>query len=297
MSDTATDTLPAEAASSPFADVLRRARRAFARVQQWESTARTRWLLDYKFANGDDENNYQWPDDIYQNRETAERPSLTINKVRQHNLLITNDAKQQKQGIKYRPVGDGATQDAAEVAEGIVRHVENISHAQDARGLAITFQIEAGLGFTYIDTKFVSDKTFDQDIYILPVTDPMSCYLCEYTQPDGSAARAFDCSFEEGLMLLVVSPVLVANGSHGSAHLGGAQFAACRAIGPHRPVLEEQSSVESLNVIVCFTVRHSFSVGHCVLLSSCRPNGANVRMTTRAVNQRRARADTIAGSA
>lgn len=174
----------------PEQDVVNRATRRFKRCERWESTARQRWLYDYKFANGDDENNYQWYDDIYTSRSTEHRPTLTINKVRQHNLLITNDAKQNKQGIKYRPVGDGATRRAADILEGIARHIQNISHAQDARGMAIDFQVEAGLGWTRIVTAYVSDDTFDQEIYIRGIADPLSVYLDpDATEMDGSDAR------------------------------------------------------------------------------------------------------------
>lgn len=191
MSDTVDD-LPDDVTDEPFRDVVNRATKRFKRVQQWESTARQRWERDYKFANGDDENNYQWPDDIYNSRTGigSERPTLTINKVRQHNLLISNDAKQHKQGIKYRPVGGGATRDAADVLEGIARHIQNISHAQDVRGKAIDFQVEAGLGFTRIVTEYVTDDGFDQEIYIKGIDDPLSCYLYDYTLPDGSDAKA-----------------------------------------------------------------------------------------------------------
>ena len=189
MSETLEYDLPDEEAGE-FQEVINRAKRRFKRVQAWESIARERWERDYKFANGDDENRYQWPDDISQARDSEQRPSLTINKLRQHNLMIKNDAKQNKQGIKYRPVGDGATRTSADVLEGIARHIQNISHAQDVRGRAIDFQVDAGLGFTMIDTDYVSDKTFDQDIYIRGNDNPLTTYLCDYTLPDGSDAKA-----------------------------------------------------------------------------------------------------------
>ena len=156
MSETLEYNLPDDEADE-FRDVVNRAKRRFKRVQAWEAIARQRWERDYKFANGDDENNYQWPDDIYQGRNGDDRPTLTINKVRQHNLLISNEARQNKQGIKYRPVGGGATRQAADVLEGIARHIQNISRAQDARGVAIDFQVQAGLVFTRVDTDYVSD--------------------------------------------------------------------------------------------------------------------------------------------
>jgi hypothetical protein len=170
--------------------IVREAHRRFDRCQKWEATARLRWIDDYKFANGDSDNHYQWPDEIYGQRENEAAPTLTISKVRQHNLQIINDAKQRKSSIKYRPVGDGATAKAAEVYEGIVRHIENVSNASVHRGMAIEFQVQAGLGFTRVTTDYEHDKTFDQEIYIRGIPDPSACYLDpDAVELDGSDAR------------------------------------------------------------------------------------------------------------
>ena len=170
--------------------VIREAHKRFAWCQQWESTARNRWMEDYKFAHGDSENNYQWPDIYYQARNAVDRPALTINKVRQHNLLIINEAKQRKSGIKYRATGDGATAKAAEVWEGIARHIQDISRAQIAFGMAIEFQVDAGLGFTRIVTDYVDAKSWDQEAYILTVDQPMSVFLDpDARELDGSDAK------------------------------------------------------------------------------------------------------------
>lgn len=170
--------------------IVQEAHKRFLRCEKREATARRRWLEDYQFANGDSENNYQWPDRLYEARLSEERPALTINKTRQHNLQIINDARQNKSGIKYRPVGDGANVKSAEVLEGLARHIQDLSNASTARGQAITFQVEAGLGFTRIVTDYEAENTFDQEIYIRPIDDPLSCYLDpDCTQLDGSDAR------------------------------------------------------------------------------------------------------------
>lgn len=170
--------------------IVREAHRRFERCQKWEAIARQRGLDDNKFAHGDSENNYQWPDRIYSDRVTNDQPALTINKTRQHNLQIINDAKQKKSGIKYRPIGDGATAQAAETLEGIVRHIQDVSNANMHRGTAIEYQVNSGLGVTRIVTRYEHDRTFDQEIYIAGVTDPNSVYVdCDSIEPDWSDAR------------------------------------------------------------------------------------------------------------
>jgi hypothetical protein len=167
--------------------IVREAHREFRKCQKRESEARQRWNDDEKFANGDAYNNFQWPDAIYQTR--GNRPSLTVNETRQHNLHITNECKQNKATVKYRPVGDGATAQAAECWEGLYRHIANVSNAQMAQGMAIDFQVRAGLGFTVVESDFVDQKSFDQEIRIKSVPNPMGCYLCDSVELDGSDAR------------------------------------------------------------------------------------------------------------
>src|ERR1700761_4331634 len=126
MLDATQDEEIPRADEGPNQAVVRRAHLRFKKCQKWETEARARWLDDYKFANGDAYNNFQWPDAIYQTR--GDRPTLTVNETRQHNLHIINEAKQNKATVRYRPVGEGATPESAEIYEGIYRHIQNISN-------------------------------------------------------------------------------------------------------------------------------------------------------------------------
>lgn len=170
-------------------EIVRRAHRRFKRCLAWESVARSRWRDDVKFANGDAYNNFQWPTAIMDDR--GNRPSLTINKTKVHNRHIINDAKQNKAGIKFRPVGDGATAAAANVWEGIARHIENNSRAQaNVYGPAITSQVDGGLGFSRVVTRYPDETTFDQEIYFQTVPTVEGTYLDpDSREIDGSDAR------------------------------------------------------------------------------------------------------------
>jgi len=190
------DTLdqPVTEGEGRYAQVVARAHRRFKRCQAFESDARNNWLMDYKFANGDDYNNWQWPATVYQDR--GARPSLTVNETRQHNLHIINEAKQNKAAVKYRPTGNGATAAAAEVYEGLYRHIANISNAQMAQGVAINFQVTAGLGYTVIEADYpeanplTGPEAYNQEIYIRTVPNPMSVMLdVDCQEPDGTGAR------------------------------------------------------------------------------------------------------------
>lgn len=176
--------------SESSAEIIRQAKKRFKRCEDWESNARKLILSDIKFANADPDNGWQWPNDLRVNRETDKRPCLTINEVRQHNLQIVNDAKQNKPSVKARPAGGKASYEAAQVFEGIIRHIEYISKAQQAYDVATRFQVEGGYGVWRIVTEYLDNDTFDQEIFIRTIDDPFSVYFDpDAKEPDKSDSR------------------------------------------------------------------------------------------------------------
>ena len=174
-----------------FEKILRRAQDRFKRCEDWESYARRLFMDDIRFANADADNKYQWPTRMWNDRQRDERPALTVNKVRQHNLNIINDAKMNKPGIKYRAAGNGATAEAARIWDGIARHIEYQSNAPAHYDHATTFQVEAGIGYLRVTTDYVDENSFDQEIYISSIADPLSVYI----DPDARAPAKEDARF------------------------------------------------------------------------------------------------------
>lgn len=170
--------------------IIAEAKRRFKQCEEWESRARKLFLEDIKFANADSDNGYQWPNEIRRNRDIDERPCLTINKTRQHNLQIINDAKQNKPRAAVRPVGNGATYDAAQVFEGIFRHIEYISNAGVAYDTATSFQVQGGIGYWRVVTDYLGNDNFDQEIFIRRIKDPLTVFIDpDINEVDGSDAR------------------------------------------------------------------------------------------------------------
>jgi hypothetical protein len=174
-----------------LSDLVTEAQERFERCLKWEQTARQHFLDDYKFANADAYNGYQWPNDLRRTREVDDRPSLTLNGVRQHNLQITNDAKQNKPGIKVMPTGNEATFESAQVLSAMMRHIEYDSNAITAYDTATHFQVNAGWGYLRVVTEYDDDDTFDQSIKIKRVIDPLTIYL----DPDAKEADKSDAKF------------------------------------------------------------------------------------------------------
>lgn len=167
--------------------VVAEAMERFQACQDWESQARKRFIDDYKFANADVYNGWQWPNEVKRNRDVDERPCLTLNQVRQHNLQIKNDIKQNKPAIKVMATGGGATYDAAQVLSALVKHIEYQSRAAEAYMTASDFMVDSGWGYLRLGTRYVDEKSNDQEIVISRVKDPLTVYL-------DRECREFDCS-------------------------------------------------------------------------------------------------------
>lgn len=184
------DDLAEEDSLKGDAKIVHEAKRRFDYVESVEASPRSRWLEDLKFAEADSDNKFQWPDKYRMRRDATDQPCLTINIVRQHNLHIINDVKQNPPSIKIIPVGDGATFDAAQVFMGITRHIEYISNASDAYEAALEYQVKCGIGYWRIATDYADGDSFDQEIFIRPIRNPLNVYLdTDIQEKDGSDAR------------------------------------------------------------------------------------------------------------
>jgi len=162
----------------------------FKRCTEWESFARERFIDDIKFANADSENGYQWPNSMRQSRDVASKPCLTMNIIRQHNLIIANEGRRQKSEIKIIARGNGATQESANCMKQLVRRIMYQSEAQSAFTTARRFQIDGGIGWWRLVTEY-EDDSFDQEIYIRRVWDPLSVYM----DPDIQTTTGEDAKF------------------------------------------------------------------------------------------------------
>lgn len=176
--------------------IVEEASKRFKRCAEWESTARQNFLSDYKFAHGDPDNGFQWPNRIANNRDIDDRPCLTMNIVRQHNLQIVNEAKQNKSSVMFKATGGAATKDAADIYNAMFRRVEYMSNAQAAYETASEYQVAGGWGWLRLVTEYESNKTFNQDVRIKRVWDPLSIYgdmdAQEKNKSDMRYAFAFD---------------------------------------------------------------------------------------------------------
>lgn len=171
-------------------DIVREAHERFKLAMDFESDFRKLFVEDLQFCNADSDNGYQWPSEMSKERQADSRPCLTINKTRQHVLLITNEARQNKPSVKVQATGGDATYESAQVFEGVVRHIEYISSAQDAYDTALDHQVQGGVGYWRVMTDYADADSFDQEIFIRRVRDPLCVLIdCNAKEADKSDAK------------------------------------------------------------------------------------------------------------
>src|SRR4051812_7791501 len=101
-------------------DLLEEAQAAYQECVEAESVNRSDALDDLRFARLGE----QWPAQIRNARERANRPCLTINRLPAFIRQVVNDARQNKPSIKVHPVDSGADLATAKVLDGLIRNIE-----------------------------------------------------------------------------------------------------------------------------------------------------------------------------
>ena len=169
------------------------------------SDSREDELDDLKFAAGSPDNFWQWPADVLSTRGSVQgqtinaRPSITINKLPQHIKQVTNEQRQNRPSGKVIPVDSDADIEVATIFDGMIRHIEYISDADVAYDTACDNQVTFGEGYFRILTKYCSDDSFDQDLFIGRIRNSFSVYMDPMIQ-DPCGADAEWCMVTEDVL-------------------------------------------------------------------------------------------------
>jgi hypothetical protein len=132
----------------------------------------------------------QWDSEALAQRRRANRPALTMNRGPGFVRQLTGEVMQNPPGIKVLPSKDGATIEAAEIFNGLIRNIEQQSIARAAYTKAAENAAQAGIGGWRVVTQYSSDDSFDQDIRIKRINDPFQILIDPLAQePDKSDMR------------------------------------------------------------------------------------------------------------
>jgi hypothetical protein len=139
-------------------------------------------LEDLKFGGGD-----QWPVELQNSRNLESRPVITVNKVDNYCRQVCNQQRQQRPRIKVHAMNTHEDMVDAQTIQGIVRHIENNSNADHAYDNAFEYAVRMGWGYFRVRTDYVSEDSFEQEIFIDPIDNPFTVYFDPNSvAPDGS---------------------------------------------------------------------------------------------------------------
>ena len=141
---------------------------------------------DMKFRAGD-----QWPEAVKDSRSKSNRPCLVVDKTNQYIRQVVNDGRQNRPSVKVRPVDSGADVEVAEVYQGLIRHILERSNADTAFDAALESAVVGGIGFFRVLTEYAHKGTFNQDIVVKRVRNPLLVLI----DPNFKEADAADMKF------------------------------------------------------------------------------------------------------
>lgn len=118
----------------------------------------------------------QWPESVRRQREAECRPMLTINRLPQFVHQVTNDIRQADLAIKASPVDDNADVQLAKIYNGLLRQIQYQSSATHVYSSAAAHQVSCGIGWWRIVSVFADDMSWDQELKIKLVKQPLSVY-------------------------------------------------------------------------------------------------------------------------
>jgi hypothetical protein len=164
-------------------ELLGKLRKQFEQDSSDEKPLRDEAEIDLRFEAGD-----QWDDDLKAFRIANKRPVLTFARCHTFVQQVANEARQNKPQIKYIPAEEG-DKDTAEIYEGLARHIQYASEAQEAYETAVDYSAAGGFGYFRYLTDYCDDESFDLDLKVVSVPDPFAVYgilipTCFGLEPD-----------------------------------------------------------------------------------------------------------------
>lgn len=169
-------------------DIVEEARDFLKEAEDHEDKNRANYKADVRFSRLSE----QWPnegaDSIQQKREREGRPCLTFNRLNAVIRQVVNDGRLNRPQVKVVAVDDKGDKEVADVYSGIIKNIETQSNADAAYDTGIDNAVSGGWGYLTVDIDYIDDESFEQDIRINRVPDP----LCIYGDPHSEAVDSSD---------------------------------------------------------------------------------------------------------
>lgn len=149
-------------------EFLEHVRKTFDADMEADEQNRREMVEDARFVAGE-----QWDAAVRQRRASANKPTLTINRLPAYVAQLVGNRRLNDTGIRVQP-DSGGDKKVAEVREGLIRSIQKISRAQHAYDTAFQQVVIGGLGNFQVHLDYAHDDVFEQDIRIAAIPNPLS---------------------------------------------------------------------------------------------------------------------------
>ena len=166
-------------------DPMKEMRERYERAVEADQDNRDLAIEDLKFVTVPGN---QW--DEAQRKARKGRPCYEFPILRSHWRQVVNDQKKARPGIKIRPVENGDVK-GAELRQGLIRNIESRSNAERAYDGGFELLSAAGFGAWRVTTEYSEDDSWDQDLCVKPIPDPLTSvwFDPDSKEPDGRDAK------------------------------------------------------------------------------------------------------------
>jgi hypothetical protein len=166
-------------------DILDAARDRLAEAIDADMENRLEALDDMEHLAGE-----QWPEEVIAEREADHRPIITINRLPQFVRQVTGDIRKLNPAIKVTPSDSEASEEVAEIIEGLTRQIEYSSDASSVYESAAEQAAQCGMGAFRIRNDYADEDSFEQECRIERIHNPFSVYWdCAARMPTREDAK------------------------------------------------------------------------------------------------------------
>jgi hypothetical protein len=168
--------------------IIEEACKRFEQIQSADSKNRDSYRKNMRFVYTP---GAQWPDDVRATRRGWDELCLEFNQLHQFVAQVVNEQLKHRPAIVVHPASGDASEEVADILQGMTREIEASSHADDVYKQAFRLAVAGGRGWWRVCSKYCDGEGFDQVLEILPIQDSNMVYASlDYLQADGSD-RAF----------------------------------------------------------------------------------------------------------
>lgn len=151
-------------------DLLKRIRDRYTVMVEADERNRRAAMEDMKFVNVP---GAQWDENM--KLERGERPCYEFNKLRITVKRVVNEMRANRPQGKVRGVED-TDKDTADVYEGLIRNIWNVSDGDTIIDSAAEYQVGAGMGAWRVTSEYATDTAFEQDLCLEEIQNPFCLF-------------------------------------------------------------------------------------------------------------------------